>query len=164
MKANLILIFILIASFSKAAQAVEVLDLNAKYTIPVTKDSELPYSTFDLKNYKVTLKTLDNTQEVQLTYTLPKEMVGVEKEITLNLVANMGSEKILAGPEASAKCSGKWIQMKCEVRFHDLEIDLLKVEEVLKELGLSESEIRSRVDVLAKFSGDPIGFSEVVGN
>ncbi len=137
------------------------LKLNATYALPVELNEELPYALFNLKDYTVKFATINEHQEVTVTYSLPSEMVGEAKEIKMKLAIENGSTRVLEGEEATALCVGKWIEMKCDVRFKKLNINLLKVRELLESQGTSSHEIDQRIKVLSRFSGDPIGVSQV---
>ncbi len=157
-----ILVIILATTFSQNLLADEVLNFEAIYKIPTEDSKEKAYSTFTLDEYQVTLIDVDQKVRAELSYLLPVTMVGYSKKISMNLVINNGSEKVLAGNEATALCRGAWGQLKCEMRFHKLFIDLPAVAEALRLEGKGPNEINSRLKVLSRFSGDPIGFSEVI--
>lgn len=152
--------FILISTQSQL-WADQVLNFEAQYIIPVTSPLEAHYSHYKLQDYQVRIYDSSESKKSQLKYTLPAEMIGEFKEITLDLVANHDGEKFLSGEFATAKCLGAWNELKCEMRFHDLPIDLTLVETNLREKGVLESEIKTRLQILSRFSGDPIGFTEI---
>ena len=140
----------------------EVLNFHAQYKIPAASTLDESLSTFELNQYQVIIKKEEGVDNVELTYSLPEEMVGYAKPISMKLVINNGTEKVLSGKDSTALCKGPWSKLKCEMRFNDLEIDLVSVEEILIIKGKSASEIRERLEILSKFSGDPIGFTEVI--
>ena len=142
------------------ANASEVLKFEAQYKIPSMVNEDQNFATYQLTDYQVEVFAAEENKPSTLTYTLPKEMVGTATTIELQLIASRDGEKYLAGEHAAAKCQGPWSQMKCEMRFHDLNVDLIAVEKVLQERGASESEINTRLQILSRFSGDPIGFTE----
>lgn len=142
--------------------AQEVLSFRALYKIPATTTLDESLSTFELNQYQVLIKKEESGDKVEITYSLPEEMVGYVKPISMNLVINNGAEKVMAGKDSTALCKGPWSKLKCEMRFNNLELDLASVEEVLIKKGKSASEIMERLEILRKFSGDPIGFTVVV--
>ena len=142
------------------AHAGEVFHFEAQYRIPTLESEDSELALYKLENYQVEIFTPEETKLSTLTYTLPAEMIGSPTKIELQLIATHQGEKYLAGEKATAKCNGPWNQLKCEMRFHDLNVDLIAVEKVLQERGASESEINTRLQILSRFSGDPIGFTE----
>jgi hypothetical protein len=158
--------FLLITSFVFSTNSIllaeEVLNFEANYIIPVNSPLEENFSTYKLQDYKVRIFSPIEKKVSQLSYTLPVEMVGESTDVTLDLIATHDDVKYLSGEFATARCQGAWIQLKCEMRFHDLPIKLSKVETNLRDSGVSESEIKIRLEILSRFSGDPIGFTEIV--
>jgi hypothetical protein len=51
--------------------------------------------------------------------------------------------------------------MKCEMRFHQLTVNLNAVESLLRQNEANEEVINTRLKILSRFSGDPIGFTEI---
>ncbi len=149
----------LILIFLQSSQADEVLNLQAIYKIPASQESDASYSQFTLENYQV--RTVG--KEAFLSYTLPEEMTGIKQKIEMKLVLQNSATKVLEGEKAIALCVGKWLVLKCDVKFKKISIDLFKVKEKLETTGASVQEINGRLSVLSKFSGDPIGESIVVG-
>ena len=158
---KLIYSFLLII-FCNFSVADEVNHFKAVYKIPSDSTTPESYSTFDLDQYQVSIKNGKERDEVELSYVLPEIMAGQTRSIVLNLVINNGSEKVLVGKEATALCKGPWNQLKCEMRFNALDIDFGAVETYLRLEGKRTEEIDARLKILNKFSGDPIGFTEVI--
>ena len=146
---------------SKSSSADEIKKLNATYTIPTDSEKDLLYSTYNLENYQVKLTTVNNIEEAVVTYELPELMVGDTQKISMKLMSNENGTKYLEGNNSSAVCKGKWAEMKCDVHFNDITVNLENVYKMLKEDGVESREISRRISILLKFSGDPIGVSQV---
>jgi hypothetical protein len=155
-------IFLSLLSIITKVSAEEVLNFDAKYIIPTISSTEEIYSTYNLENYQVHTFSAEENKPSKLTYTLSSEMVGSNVNVELELIASYGNEKYLAGDLATAKCIGAWKNLKCEMRFHNLPIYLAEIESNLKQKGVGEEELKMRLQILSRFSGDPIGFTEIV--
>ena len=159
---NIMLILVLVFVYNTNSMADEIKKLNATYTIPTESEKDLPYSTYNLENYQVRLKTVNNIEEAVVTYELPELMVGEAQKISMKLLSNEAGIKYLEGSHSSAVCIGKWAEMKCDVKFNDISVNLENVYKMLKEEGVESREISRRISILLKFSGDPIGVSQVI--
>ena len=160
---NLVLILVLFFFYNNKLIADEIKNLNATYTIPTDSQKDLPYSTFNLENYQVSLSTVNNIEEATVTYDLPKLMVGEAQKISMKLIQIEDGIKYLKGSKSTAECMGKWAEMKCDVQFNDISLNLENVYKILKDEGVESREISKRISILLKFSGDPIGVSQVTG-
>ena len=146
---NLVLILVLFFFYNNKLIADEIKKLNATYTIPT--DSQ------------VSLSTVNNIEEATVTYDLPKLMVGEAQKISMKLIQIEDGIKYLKGSKSTAECMGKWAEMKCDVQFNDISLNLENVYKILKDEGVESREISKRISILLKFSGDPIGVSQVTG-
>jgi len=155
------MIIVLSVIFGSKLFAFEVLNLEANYKIPTISAEEESYSVFRLENYQVKIYSQAENQPDELSYTLPEDMAGQKTTIELQLIESSDGVKYLAGEKATAKCFGAWKEMKCEMRFYTSPVDLTLVEANLKQSGASHIEIKNRLQILSRFSGDPIGFTEI---
>jgi hypothetical protein len=158
------LIALLVLNFVQAifssAKASEVLKFEAQYIIPTQTTHEISFSTYDLQDYQIEIFSDEENKPTKLTYVLPAEMVGQETEVSFDVISKRDGEKYLVCDKATAKCIGPWSQLKCEMRFHQLSVNLSAVESLLRQNGANEEEINTRLKVLSRFSGDPIGFTQ----
>lgn len=159
---NLALILILMFGYSISTFASTVIKLNATYTIPTDSEADLPYSTYHLENYQVAFTSLQGVDVVTVTYSMPELMVGESQEISMILKLEDNGIKYLEGENSIAICSGKWVAMRCDVRFNGISVDLFKIKNKLEAANVDPLEISKRISILSKFSGDPIGVSQTV--
>ena len=158
---NLFLISVLFFAFNYKSFSDEIKVLNATYTIPTDSEKDLPYSTYNLENYQVRLSTTNNVEEATVTYDLPELMVGETQKISMKLIQIEDGIKYLKGSKSTAQCIGKWADMKCDVQFNDISVNLENVYKLLKNEGIKSREINTRISILLKFSGDTIGVRQV---
>ena len=157
---KLILIIGLFFGFNIISIADVVTKLDANYTIPTNKEEDRQYSTYNLDNYQVTHSNVGGIEEVEVKYEIPELMGGETQVITMRLKYEIKGVKFLDGNKAIAFCTGKWIEMRCDVRFKNIFINLEKVQKILEARGVGAYEISKRISILSKFSGDPIGVSQ----
>lgn len=159
---SLFLIFVLQFVHVSVSAAEVVKNLTATYTIPTDSEDDLPFSTYNLDNYQVILSTDNVIEEALVKYVMPDLMLGDAQEITMKLIFESDGTKFLVGSNSIAICTGKWITMKCDVRFNNITVNLEKVQNNLSQAGMDSSEVSKRISILSKFSGDPIGVSQVI--
>lgn len=159
---NAFLILVLLFCHITSPTAATVMKLNATYTIPTENEEDFKFSTYNLDNYLVIISTVNGIEETVVKYDLPETMLGVPQEITMKLIFETDGTKFLEGTNSIAFCNGKWVSMKCDVRFFDISVNLEKIQEKLEEKNVSAIEISKRLSILSKFSGDPIGISQVI--
>lgn len=143
--------------------AEEILKFNANYKVPTITMEEEALSTFELVEYTVTKNDPGSEFKASLKYELPYEMTGVDHQtVEMNLMIEQLPLRVFEGEKAIALCQGLWNQMKCDVRFKKLDFDFSNIEHDLATRGFPSQNIQIRLDLLKRFSGDPIGKSEVI--
>lgn len=135
---------------------VQAKDSNSiQYTVPVTGDLE-PFSHFPMSQVKIQLQ---GNQWI-ISYNLPAELLGHEKNFTYNSWAQTNNgEIIFTGDYGVMACINLGqANARCDVKYgHPMEVDLNAAREVWVAKNVSERELQGRMEVLAKFSGEPIG-------
>jgi len=143
-------------------QAAEVLKFKASYTVPTLTTEEEVLSSFELVDYTVTKNDPGSEFPASLKYELPYEMTGIDHQtVEMNLMIEQLPFRVFEGEKAIALCHGLWNQMKCDVRFKKLDFDFSNIELDLATRGFSGQDMQMRIDILKRFSGDPIGKSLV---
>ncbi len=152
-------LFLAIKLFMPSAFAVDILKFNAFYQIPTTEQEDILLGQYMLEEYTV----IQDGKKATLTYTLPFAMTGVANQVvTMELVLEDLPLRVFRGDKSTALCKGKWPEMKCQVRFHRIEMDLNLLELFFISEGCSEDETAKRMAILQRFNGEPLGFSEVI--
>jgi len=125
----------------------------ATYEVP-SSDELKPYSTFELKDFKV--RFIGST--FYMRYELPEILAGKVERIWLKGKFALGqSQIVLTGPNAKALCEGVYESMHCEIVYNDLDIDESLALEAIKKVSQSPLETNLRLQVTRAFSTDPVG-------
>jgi hypothetical protein len=151
-------LFLAIRFFMPSAYAIDVLKFKANYQIPTTQLEDPAHGLYKLEDYVV----VQDGNKATLSYLLPFAMTGVLNQlVSLELVLEDLPLRVFRGEKATSLCKGKWSEMKCQVRFHQIEMDLSLLELFFISEGYSEDETAKRMAILQRFNGEPLGFSEV---
>jgi hypothetical protein len=154
---TIFILSLLILSMNALSQ--EVLTFKAQYKIPVTAPELEAFSVYELENYTV----VNNGKDSKISYTLPYEMTGVlGQKIELDLMIEKLPLRVFEGPRAIALCEGAWAKMKCSIRMKALSMHYGRIERELVNQGLPTQDITTRLTVLRKFAGEPIGETSIV--
>lgn len=141
-------VFILIYQNNSLARSI-----TGEYRVPVdgiNKNLE-PYST-----YSVTIKHYSYNKNPQvLNFPLPAALVGETKMITMTKVAGTSNQWEGKNIE-SAVCQVNKLEILCQTKFKDLNINPIKVEQVIEQ-NYSTEEAPQRKQVAALFGDSPIG-------
>jgi len=120
------------------------------YEVPVTGDIQ-PHSTFQVKfkadNY--------DRNPVSIEFPLPLELTGNQEYIHLS--QSTPNSTIWNGPKVDATCAkeGRWFV--CQMKFHDLPIDLARSQEVIANRYTDPAQAEGILEVVKRFSGEGIG-------
>lgn len=137
----------------------EVLTFNAQYSIPTIDGEDQNLAQYDLKDYTVTKR---DDGSATLNYKIPTEMTGLsDQEISMELMIESLPLRVFTGEKATALCRGVWSQMECDVRFTKLEFDIDELMHQMHMRGMPHEEIEARLSIIERFSGDPIGKSNI---
>lgn len=128
------------------ASSVSFASPDAVYEVPGF--SETPYEIHRLK------LEVDGDQ-ASIDYSLPLELTGAKNRIRAKGSLTDSGVAVLNGPHSDITCD--LISKKCDVRYNDLKIDLVRLKEILQARNFSPSERDTRLSISRKFSGDPIG-------
>lgn len=121
----------------------------SSYEIPGVKDPRLSNYSIEPLAFNV------EGDEAQIDYMLPWELTGIANRIhaTGKLVGE--NTVVLQGPQSDLNCN--LTLKKCDVRYHNLVIDLDTLKERLQLQNLNTETVNARLAVARQFSGDPIG-------
>lgn len=119
------------------------------YTVPTNDQSLLPYAIFPL----VDLKTQMNGQRAQVRYTLPRELTGRPIEVQMEGGETSPGVWRLKGPKSVATCAAE----KCQVRYHNLNLNPSEVEGFLRNQNMQPTELQGRITLARFFHDDPFG-------
>ena len=141
------------------AFAVDILTFQAEYQIPTTEHEDSSLGLYKLENYTV----VQDGKKATLQYTLPFAMTGIMNQVvSMELVLEDLPLRVFTSEKATALCRGKWPEMKCQMRFHEIQMDLDILELYFISEGYSEDETAKRMAILQRFNGEPLGFSQVI--
>ena len=134
----------------------EISNYKAEYSVPVNSSRLKKFAKFQITS----VKEIETASGVEVHYTLPVELTGVENEVVFKGAAideaNKSAPRILTSPNGAMNCASG-ASTACSVRFKNLVIDPAARLEVLRGLGGSASDLRARLAVASRFSGDPGG-------
>lgn len=155
MKTTLIFATIFTFLFAQSGFAQEVLNLNAKYAVPVSESLQ-PLATFDIEQYQI----ITNEKGVRyMSYSLPEDLTAGEQiDIVMPLIAETDTgHKTFQNEQGLAECSGKWIALSCDIKFQNLDFSEDKVVPFLLLKYGYNKETKNRIAISRKFMNDPIG-------
>lgn len=152
---------VLMLSFLTQVQA-DVLNLKAEYSIPVTNQADFALNKFLVTEYQIDVRS---PVDATLTFTLPEDMVGrPDQKMTFKTSAVLeDNTKILTGSSGTAICKGKWIEAQCTFVFKKVKVNQLKLKDILDQ-KLSPEESQRQLQLVLRFSNDPIGVTRIIAN
>jgi hypothetical protein len=158
MKINLFLAAFFLSLLSQA----DVLNLKAEYSIPVTNPADFAINKFLISEYQIEVRS---PVDATLTLTLPEDMVGrSDQKMTFKTTSILeDNTKILNGSSGTAVCKGKWIEAQCTFVFKKVKVNQNKLKEILDQ-KLSPEESQRQLQLVLRFSNDPIGVSKIISN
>ena len=148
----------LIPLFGFASEDVEIISLNAQYVVPASQASE-EYS-FEMPQYLI-VDGPDDADSMHIV--LPMELVGHGKIISLDLISKNGTHRSFSSAQGFAECEGKWKELKCDIQFLNLEIDIASRDEYIRNYTPVKDHARLQA-VAFRFGTDPIGKVFVLGS
>jgi hypothetical protein len=116
----------------------------AIYEVPVP-ESLKDFAFFEISDVRV--RTKNGVEEVK--YNLPLELTGIPNRIRLQEQA----DGTYSGPLAEGTCNDG----TCNLKYRNLKFDEQAVRDLLTNRGVEGLELDRRMEVFAKFSGDPAG-------
>ncbi len=130
------------------------------YWVPVNSHAETQFAVFPLP--EVTVKHVRN--RVTIKYLLPTELTGAPNMIELSGRAGTGP-LILNGHNAFGECAAQDDLSSCKINYKNLNLDVVRRSELLKQISRTPTELELREKVAASFcnvGGEPCGFLRVI--
>jgi hypothetical protein len=127
---------------------------SATYVVPVSEDLK-PFATFPISDIQTKELNGELNGHIQIRYTLPVQLTGAKNDVVFvstNKATN-GTYTNFKGPNGEANCN----ESVCNLRFSNLKLDQAVVRQNFIDQGITGLELSQRMDVFAKFSGDPAG-------
>lgn len=152
---NLATTLLLVLSFSMTAAAA---DLFATYEVPAGDQPELAGSN-QFRIQKLSLEKSDDGLTT-LKYLLPLELTGRPNIIEFKGQLTSDGETEVTYDEKKMKCAEDKISLWCNVSFSALDINLPAAQKLMAE-KFSQKDLEKRLQVLGKFSTDPVGIIRI---
>ena len=125
----------------------------AIYTVP-TKAELQPYASFNIADIKLT----HGSDSLQLTYSLPKELVGEgDRLIELTGSAKPDGSVVLTGERGTGSCKINQTYLNCDMKFVPSVANPAAANNFLLSTIKDLGEMNFRKQVLTSFSNDPVG-------
>lgn len=126
----------------------------ALYRVPVEDAPELKVAA----EYEIRLKKSYPEHQDVLEYELPVELVGRRERVQLNQVAS-GFPGLLkyTGAQGVAICFEEAGTFVCSIKYKDLEIDPMAVEQTVRRMNSDPLKAANRLQVARRFAGEPQG-------
>lgn len=127
--------------------------IRGEYVVPVSEENKNlePFATYTVKYKADNYDANPNT----LNFPLPATLVGEQKIITMNKIADTDNQWTGDNIE-TATCQTTTGELACTIKFKNLNIDPVKVEnQVNQSYSAAEAPMRSKVALL--FGDSPIG-------
>ncbi|AZZ36341.1 hypothetical protein CIK05_05900 [Bdellovibrio sp. qaytius] len=140
---------------SQTLLAQEVLNLNAKYSVPASEDLQ-NLTTFEIEHFKI----ITNEKGVRyMSYTLPDDLTAGEPiKVMMPLIAETDTgHKTFQNQQGTAVCDGQWVALNCDIKFHDLDFSPAKVDSFLYLKYGDNKDTESRISITLQFMNNPIG-------
>jgi hypothetical protein len=147
------LVTLCIVSLAQADLAGGAAGLEAQYTFPTTPEQQ-QYATFALNNFSVAR----SGNQVSVSYTLPRELVG-SPNVAVNLSGTASDTQPfqVSGEQGSATCTNQSEHFTCNVTYTNLNTNLAKTNQFLRNNFSDPSELQIRMNIAASFASNPQG-------
>lgn len=126
----------------------------ASYEVPVTDPNLKGVATFQIPDPEV----ITQGDVTVMSYHLPPELVGENfPAVTLAGSYANGSKFELGSTQGHADCDSTDGKVTCNMLLRNIKADPKAVRDFILKTSKSDVEAKARMDVAAKFSGDPVG-------
>lgn len=138
----------------------EELNLSGIYSIPTADKNLTQAAQFKVTNYRI---IEPNSADPVIQFTLPIELTGVSNTLEFHrvqIIDPLEKTALYVSSSGSALCYGPWVTLKCFFKFKDLQIEEVKVREILKDVF--KGPLLSQKLILAQaFMGEPVGILQI---
>lgn len=141
MLASVLLILPLLAS----ARGTEIY---GEYTVPVNEPGLESFARFPMD-----IKVDDRGTRVKIEYLLPLQLTGAPHMVEMYGTRAADGSLKLTGPLGEANCAST----SCTLRYQNLNIDLNKRDQVLREMTTNNRDLEALTKVANRFHDDPFG-------
>jgi hypothetical protein len=130
--------------------------IQGEYSVPVSPELE-PFSRYPVDDFCWGKEG----ESVMLEYSLPRELTGAPVAVVLKGQDNGQDKFLLEGPLGKAECtregSAELRNVKCMVRYQNLQMNFGQAARLLVEKFSEPSELMARMKVTILFQGEPEG-------
>ncbi len=152
-------VIVLVLTLNTLADAEELI-LSGVYVVPTSEKNLTQAAQFKVTNYKI---IEPNSADPVIQFTLPIELTGVVNTLEFHraqIIDPVEKTALYISSSGSALCYGPWVSLKCFFKFKDLQIEEVKVKQVLSDLFKGQ-QFSQKLILAQAFMGEPVGILQI---